>query len=386
MSLIDNTNIYTLAEDVLRKTKSEIGAYKLAINRLQYDNAPSKEGIINAYNFNIQLLTIGKKTAAEIVEYKKNVEKSNDKPTQKQRKLEMYASLRREDGTLDRLLFANQTVPHEKSDEMKAKYFDSYTNNNAINKSNKHVKFADDDSLVSYHETYSNATLPMDNTTEISDDDNIVPEEGYAYDRTSIITRDKRRQNRKDEFIERMEHHNLQDEKIQPFINELTNLYHQYRESESLNQAKNDSASAAKQKEVYNNYIDYRNDNLPLGVDENYLNSQLNAAYSAKFQNYYKHQTKPIQKASSVDAKQSSDENIASEKKEFTIPSERLDALRPAKKLKRNRSNSGFTTQNDTYRPNTNTPTTDKKQKVPANSNGTNTITIPPRTTSRGPR
>ncbi|MBE5904748.1 MAG: hypothetical protein E7275_10755 [Pseudobutyrivibrio sp.] len=87
-------------------------------------------------------------------------------------------------------------------------------------------------------------------------------------------------------------------------------------------------------------------------------------------------------KNASADTKQSTGENISPRNTTPSISEERIKLLRPAKKLRRDLANNGFTRQNEAYNRITDATVIDGKQKVPVNSNPTKTINNLQRTTS----
>ena len=87
-------------------------------------------------------------------------------------------------------------------------------------------------------------------------------------------------------------------------------------------------------------------------------------------------------KNASADTKQSTGENISPRNTTPSISEERIKLLRPAKKLRRDLANNGFTRQNEAYNRKTDATVIDGKQKVPVNSNPTKTINNLQRTTS----
>ncbi|SCY38019.1 hypothetical protein SAMN05660668_02426 [Pseudobutyrivibrio sp. AR14] len=87
-------------------------------------------------------------------------------------------------------------------------------------------------------------------------------------------------------------------------------------------------------------------------------------------------------KNASADTKQSTGENISPRNTTPSISEERIKLLRPAKKLRRDLANNGFTRQNEAYNRITDATVIDGKQKVPVNSNPNKTINNLQRTTS----
>ncbi|WP_294241512.1 hypothetical protein [Pseudobutyrivibrio sp.] len=179
------------------------------------------------------------------------------------------------------------------------------------------------------------------------------------YDRTSITpTKDD------PEWDKLWDEKIKQISKIKPHINELTSRYNNLIEKEEQHKKKNNYFTDRNKKtasEKFNTYYktlissDHVNP-----VDEKYLNSQINAAYSVIGHDYY--QPKKNSKWSSLlsGAKQKSNESITPQNTSYTISSERLSNLKPARKL--------------------------TKEKVVVNPNNTGAnqgITIPERTTSR---
>ena len=195
--------------------------------------------------------------------------------------------------------------------------------------------------------------LTDDNESSIND----VPESNVQeyYDRTSITpTKDDPEWNKIwDEKIK-------QNSIIKPHINELASRYNNLIEKEEQHKKKNNYFTDRNKKTASEKFNTYYNTLISSDhvnpVDEKYLNSHINAAYSAIGHDYYQHKSNSLLSG----AKQKSNESITPQNTSYTISSERLSNLKPAKKL--------------------------IKEKVVVNPNNTGAnqgITIPERTTSR---
>jgi len=274
--------------------------------------------------------------------------------------------------------------------------FDAYTDDNASFVED----YQDDNASLIANYPDDNASLiedyPDDNASLIEDypDDNASLFENYPYDNESSfndvldtvqqyydrtsITPDKKND---PDWNELLADKAKQNSKIKPHINDITSLYHNLIKKEEQHKKKNNYFTDRNKKtasEKFNTY--YKTLINRDRVDEKYLNSQINAAYSVIGHDYY--QPKKNSKWSSLlsGTKQKSNESKTKKNTSYTISSERLSNLKPAKKLIR---------ENNTY-PTINTPRNSQdaadKPKVVVNPNNTGAnqgITIPERTTSR---
>lgn len=183
--------------------------------------------------------------------------------------------------------------------------------------------------------------LTDDNESSFNDVQDTVQQ---YYDRTSIIP-DKDDPEWDKQWAEKAKQNSI----IEPHINELTSRYHNLIKKEEQHKEKNNFITAIKKKTASKKFNTYyktliRRDR----VDEKYLNSQINAAYSVKGHDYY--QTKENSKSNSL---------LSGTKQKSTYPTNKNPR---------------------------NPQDTADKQKVVVNPNNTGAnqgITIPERTTSR---
>ena len=404
MALINTEELYSLAEEVRKNARAEIASLQYSRNRLLYSDNPKDKMTIDTYNSQIIAFKHYEKIAKPIVKAKKRIEKTTDDPNERQRLLEEYVDSNVNLGALRTLKFASENISSEQKTKLNVDYFKSPTNNTGTNASNKHVTF-DYDFNNTYHETYPTVNSFVNNS-EISaddnesfvdsvidnqfadenfqDDDNIslynydvdnqVDDENLEeynlgessfedypydnessfndvqdtvqqyYDRTSIIP-DKDDPEWDKQWAEKAKQNSI----IEPHINELTSRYHNLIKKEEQHKEKNNFITAIKKKTASKKFNTYyktliRRDR----VDEKYLNSQINAAYSVKGHDYY--QTKENSKSNSL---------LSGTKQKSTYPTNKNPR---------------------------NPQDTADKQKVVVNPNNTGAdqgITIPERTTSR---
>ena len=188
------------------------------------------------------------------------------------------------------------------------------------------------DDNESFVEDYTN-----DNASSLNDVRDTVQE---YYDRTSITP---------DEYDPEWD--KIWDEKIKqnsiikPHINELTSRYNNLIEKEEQHKEKNNFITGIKKNNASKKFNTYYNTLISSNhvdpVDEKYLNSQINAAYSAIGHDYYKPKENSKPNSLPSGSKQKSNESIPPKNTSYTISSERLSNLKPAKKLIRDPNNTG---------------------------------------------
>lgn len=334
---------FLYANNIVQKVNAEKAVYQLAKNRLTYVEHPDKKTAIDYYDFAINNLENKKQLSESILQTGKNITKNkNLSLEERQTLLNNYGNKLFNNGTMNQLVYDSYMIPQTARYALDASYFYDPIDKPSPQKNQRKISFADErgGKIVNSINDVANAE---------------------DYDRTSTVNSEGRQANRKAWGKNRAKFERQQDAMIQPHIQKLTDLYHQYVKSEQHFQLKKDTTSATKRDEAYRRYIDYREDNLPLGVDKAYLNSQLNVAY----QNQHR-ELKEIPSQHGFEFDNPNYYGINYEKPSYS--NNLAGQKRPL--------NSDSTTK----------PTSSGKPKIrnnPDAQNTTETIKIPPRTVSR---